>query len=80
MEDWLAQERNNSVIRERRSSAPAGAGYFYNAIKVAKSAARLASFGWHRSRQNSQRNDSAATSDTAVRSEEEGQSPSLLPA
>ena len=40
MEDWLAQERNNSVIRERRSSAPAGAGYFYNAIKVAKSASR----------------------------------------
>ena len=28
MEDWLAQERNNSVIRERRNSAPAGAGYF----------------------------------------------------
>ena len=48
-----------------RGSAPAGAGYFYNAIKVAKSAARLASCGWHRSRQNLLLDNSAAISDTA---------------
>ena len=54
-----------SLYPSGRGSAPAGAGYFYSAIKVAKSAARLASCGWHRSRQNLQLDNSAAISDTA---------------